>query len=360
MAISDQNKNILERRMFDAWGNLVKLQNATGQFVINNGQTLIANYKMLTERGFTGHEHLFGIGLINMNGRLYDPKLHRFLMPDNNLQDPSNSQNYNRYAYVLNNPLMIIDPTGESFWSDLGDFFVAAGVAIIKVVVVAVTIVVAVIGIAVGLVVGTVVGICQYVGTGYSNRSILDNQFKIIGGLFQNPGGKSIKELPQTLLGLGASLGANGLGRVKSVSYYGGATVVQHYQSGWGGFTLGSYINGDSSIAAVPGNYLFQHEYGHYLQSQNVGWNYMYDYALPSLFSKGEHKDYYTERDANARSFIYFNENVQNFNSNGTDWNQFSYPIDGYNWSKPFKDVANQLSLFNNIRNKYNYWLLRF
>ena len=99
--------------MFDAWGNLVKLQNATGQFVINNGQTLIANYKMLSERGFTGHEHLFGIGLINMNGRLYDPKLHRFLMPDNNLQDPSNSQNFNRYAYVLNNPLMNIDPSGE-------------------------------------------------------------------------------------------------------------------------------------------------------------------------------------------------------------------------------------------------------
>ena len=113
LAISDQNKNILERRMFDAWGNLVKLQNATGQFVINNGQTLIANYKTLSDRGFTGHEHLFGIGLINMNGRLYDPKLHRFLMPDNNLQDPSNSQNYNRYAYVLNNPLMNIDPSGE-------------------------------------------------------------------------------------------------------------------------------------------------------------------------------------------------------------------------------------------------------
>ena len=48
-----------------------------------------------------------------MNARLYDPLLHRFLSPDNYVQDPFNSQNYNRYAYVLNNPLAHIDPSGE-------------------------------------------------------------------------------------------------------------------------------------------------------------------------------------------------------------------------------------------------------
>jgi hypothetical protein len=48
-----------------------------------------------------------------MNGRLYDPKLHRFLQPDNYVQDPSNTQNYNRYGYVLNNPLKYTDPSGE-------------------------------------------------------------------------------------------------------------------------------------------------------------------------------------------------------------------------------------------------------
>ena len=48
-----------------------------------------------------------------MNGRLYDPALHRFLMPDNYIQDPFNTQNFNRYGYCLNNPLVYVDQDGE-------------------------------------------------------------------------------------------------------------------------------------------------------------------------------------------------------------------------------------------------------
>ena len=53
-------------------------------------------------------------GLINMNGRLYDPLVGRFLSTDNFVQEPWNSQNFNRYSYCLNNPLMYTDPSGES------------------------------------------------------------------------------------------------------------------------------------------------------------------------------------------------------------------------------------------------------
>ena len=52
-----------------------------------------------------------------MNGRLYDPALHRFLQPDNFVQDPFNTQNFNRYGYCLNNPLLYTDPNGEFFWA---------------------------------------------------------------------------------------------------------------------------------------------------------------------------------------------------------------------------------------------------
>jgi len=62
--------------------------------------------------GHTGHEMLCGFGLINMNGRLYDPGLQRFLSPDNLVQAPENGQNYNRYSYCLNNPLRYADPSG--------------------------------------------------------------------------------------------------------------------------------------------------------------------------------------------------------------------------------------------------------
>ena len=63
--------------------------------------------------GHTGHEHLCAHGLINMNGRLYDPTLQRFLSPDPYLQDPTDPQNHNAYSYCLNNPLMYTDPTGQ-------------------------------------------------------------------------------------------------------------------------------------------------------------------------------------------------------------------------------------------------------
>ncbi len=77
-----------------------------------NGNTI--DYLTVLDRGYTGHEHLEDIGLIHMNGRLYDPILHRFLAPVNYVQDPFNTQNFNRYGYVLNNPYYT-NPSGRLF-----------------------------------------------------------------------------------------------------------------------------------------------------------------------------------------------------------------------------------------------------
>jgi RHS repeat-associated protein len=74
---------------------------------------------------FTAHEHLDDFCLINMNGRMYDPVLAMFLSPDPFIQSPETTQNFNRYAYVLNNPLKYTDPTGYSYdpigdeWTDV-------------------------------------------------------------------------------------------------------------------------------------------------------------------------------------------------------------------------------------------------
>jgi RHS repeat-associated protein len=66
----------------------------------------------ITTRGFTGHEAIDQVGLVHMNGRVYDPELGRFLSADPFVQDAGNAQSWNRYSYVLNNPLSMTDPTG--------------------------------------------------------------------------------------------------------------------------------------------------------------------------------------------------------------------------------------------------------
>jgi len=112
IAISNTKGNIVEKRLFDAWGNIKQVVHENG--TINKTLGII-------DRGYTGHEHLQSVGLIHMNGRLYDSAIRRFLSPDNFVQDPYNTQNFDRYTYVYNNPLMYTDPSGE-----LGFFAVVA------------------------------------------------------------------------------------------------------------------------------------------------------------------------------------------------------------------------------------------
>lgn len=77
----------------------------------NAGDTTAVNG--ITNRGYTGHEMDDEVGLTNMNARIYDPYLGRFLSPDPVLPDASDMQSFNRYAYVINNPLKYVDPTGN-------------------------------------------------------------------------------------------------------------------------------------------------------------------------------------------------------------------------------------------------------
>ena len=131
----------------DHFGSVVRLyQNGTDlEFTTTydpwGNQTTSTNTIEIS-RGYCGHEHWDEFGLIDMNfaiereqseysvaysampsvskmgeanGRFYDPLLGRFLSPDPYVQDCTNPQNFNRYAYCLNNPLKYTDPSGE-FW----------------------------------------------------------------------------------------------------------------------------------------------------------------------------------------------------------------------------------------------------
>ncbi|WP_419494855.1 SpvB/TcaC N-terminal domain-containing protein [Chryseobacterium bernardetii] len=114
LAISDEAGNKLEQRHFDAWGNFTHLQIGNGAIITD--KNIIDNASLLVDRCYTSHEHFVEVGIIHMNGRLYDPLLRRFLNADENIQDPTNTQNYNKYGYVMNNPLMYNDPSGEFIW----------------------------------------------------------------------------------------------------------------------------------------------------------------------------------------------------------------------------------------------------
>ena len=130
LAISDEKGDKLEQRHYDAWGNLTHLQIRDNEIISDPDK--IEKKILLIDRGYTSHEHFQEVGIIHMNGRLYDPLLRRFLNADENIQDPYNTQNYNKYGYVLNNPLMYNDPSGEfvfAIFAALPAFWGAAATA---------------------------------------------------------------------------------------------------------------------------------------------------------------------------------------------------------------------------------------
>ena len=311
--VDDSDGTVVAEYSYDPWGRM------------RNPETLeiyttVTAPELFLGRGYTGHEHLTWFGLINMNARLYDPALGRFLSPDPHVQAPDFSQNFNRYAYCLNNPLKYKDEDGKVFlftlFNAIKDLFVNTFIK------------------------SWTQGINAW--TDGSNWHSTVMAFKIDMGLykgnFKQIVSRFTKEAPQMFLGYIVGSFINFFDGVKSVSYYDGATAIEHYTNDWGAFTLGGFINGEEGLQADPNNSLFQHEFGHYLQSQEMGWGYLSRVGIPSLMSairKDDNHDYQLfEQDANRRAFLYFNENVAGFYKTYAEkdaargWNYQSNPLD--------------------------------
>ena len=101
--ITDDKEKIVQNVSFDAWGNPRDGDSWSGKY----------DADLLCDRGFTGHEHHSEFGIINMDGRAYDPMMSMMMSPDSYIQNLDFSQNYNRYSYCYNNPLSYCDPSGE-------------------------------------------------------------------------------------------------------------------------------------------------------------------------------------------------------------------------------------------------------
>ena len=136
LIIDSEGKETLYYGYADYQGSLVAL--ATPTSVVRNGKFAYDPWgrrrnpdnwaendnrtTWLVNRGYTGHEHLDAFGIINMNGRVYDPLTASFFSPDPYVQAPDNWMSFNRYSYCLNNPLIYTDPNGEFWW------YVVAGI----------------------------------------------------------------------------------------------------------------------------------------------------------------------------------------------------------------------------------------
>lgn len=115
---------VAEDMSFDAWGQRRNGDNWTPMTMTE----LMSFDSSTTTKGFTGHEMLDEVGLVHMNGRIYDPRLGRFMQADSFIQAGKSTQSYNRYSYGFNSPLAGTDPSGN-IWGHLvaAAFAYAAG-----------------------------------------------------------------------------------------------------------------------------------------------------------------------------------------------------------------------------------------
>lgn len=359
-AVTDDMGNIINRYYYTAWGGRVRTDDG--------------EYKDVTDRGYTCHEHLAPLNLIDMNGRIYDPVLARFLSPDPYIQAPDFTQNYNRYAYCLNNPFKYTDPSGEIAWfviplitagifavgntvahsvrGDVGNFWsglkyfgqgaltgfalgcawefapaitwlgLGQGIQTAMTVYTYGKVIEGVVGTAVGAFNGGWKGVGNGAKTFLGNFYLDENEW--LGGIWQGFS-RHTWEMLQSFVGEGYTHVKNAFGEVDRVDYFGGATFAtkENSESRFG-VSIGNYINVnikdkikgkfDDRVISDP---LFMHEYGHTLDSRLFGISYLFAIGIPSLISAagdGNHSIFWAERRANRHAKRYFKRYY------GIDW----------------------------------------
>jgi len=101
----------------DALGSTVTMTDGSGNACYETtytpyGEEHATMTSCSTNYKFAGYEQDAETGLYYAFARYYNPRLGRFMTPDPLMGDIRNPQTLNRYAYVANNPLNLIDPSG--------------------------------------------------------------------------------------------------------------------------------------------------------------------------------------------------------------------------------------------------------
>lgn len=284
--VIDSNGTILQTLDYDAWGRLC---DASTKTPFTDGQYNI--HFLYLGRGYTGHEHLPEFGVINMNARLYDPVLGRFLSPDPYVQDPEGTQNFNRYSYALNNPMKYKDPNGEFLFL-------------------------------------SIVATCDLIKNlfrhGFDFKSYdwtkTSNAWKIDRSIFRGSFTQVLNKLTFSAMNTGIgniiAHGYNLFGHRGKATELEGVLALPAGLADGTAVTFGHYTIGPVGYTATYKDHLFVHEYGHFIQSMNYGNAYLYAVAIPSVLSAAgideksgkPHKERWFEVDASRRGAKYFDK----------------------------------------------------
>ena len=101
---TDASSAVIQRLSYDAWG---MQRNPDGT------PATCGTITSPTTRGFTNQEQVPQGCLVNLNARLYNAQLGRFMSADPVVGNDSLPGAFNRYTYVLNNPLSLTDTSGN-------------------------------------------------------------------------------------------------------------------------------------------------------------------------------------------------------------------------------------------------------
>src|SRR5690348_13711015 len=115
-SITDSTGAVVVGESFTAYGN--RRNPTTWSGAPSSGD--LATIAGITRHGYTFQDALGSMGLNDMIGRVQDVVTGRFLSPDPTTPHPLDSQSYNPYSYVRNNPLTYTDPTGFADGHDSG------------------------------------------------------------------------------------------------------------------------------------------------------------------------------------------------------------------------------------------------
>ncbi len=338
---NDAGTVVLEQN-FDAWG---RKRNHTNWTYTANNQYQAFNW---FARGYTGHEHLTQFGLINMNGRMYDPITSQMLSPDPFNQNPNFTQNYNRYTYAYGNPLKYSDPSGYlTIWDVVAVVAIVVGIILL---------------VSTGPIGGAVIGAgllhfataaseYQYTGdwnaastragitfnfttdapwgsnkkdapvdfgiTEYDNA--LANQASQGNDPDFNNGGQLYAFNGNTYQQIGNQNPTTGKGSISGLPNVNPKDFpgVQINVSMLANISGKGWFDSKTNTINVPKgatNSYVQHEYGHYLQSINFSTKQYSAIEKASFWdalwnSSDAHGNFWAERDANRRAIEYFGEN---------------------------------------------------